>query len=68
MKSRNVSYIYRVLVTVQKMKFSIKDFFSKCDQIHWKLLVTFKEEVLNGKLHLFVQLVYKKIDNFSKTF
>ena len=21
----------------QKMKFSIKDFFSKCDQIHWKL-------------------------------
>ena len=27
--------------TVQKMKFSIKDFFSKCDQI------------LNGKLHFF---------------
>ena len=28
-------------VTTQKMKFSIKDFFSKCDQI------------LNGKLHFF---------------
>ena len=23
--------------TVQKMKFSVKDFFSKCDQIHRKL-------------------------------
>ena len=31
--------------TVQKMKFSIKDFFIKCD------LVTFTEEILNGKLH-----------------
>ena len=27
------------------MKFSIKDFFSKCDQI------TITEEILNGKLH-----------------
>ena len=26
-------------LTVQKMKFSIKDFFSKCDQIHRKLLI-----------------------------
>ena len=34
------------------MKFSIKDFFSKCDQIRGKLdLVTFTEEILNGKLH-----------------
>ena len=30
---------------VQKMKFSIKDFFSKCDQI------TFTAGILNGKLH-----------------
>ena len=30
--------------TVQKMKFSIKDFFSTCYQIHMK-------EILNGKLH-----------------
>ena len=29
----------------EKMKFSIKDFFSKCD------LVTFTEEILNEKLH-----------------
>ena len=31
--------------TVQKLKFSIKDFFSKCDQ-----MVTFTKEILNGKL------------------
>ena len=31
--------------TAQKMKFSIKDFFSKCDQIQ------FTKEILNGKLH-----------------
>ena len=31
------------------MKFSIKDFFSKCDQIPADL-VTFPEEILNGKL------------------
>ena len=30
------------------MKFSIKEFFSKCDQIH---MVTFTEEIFNGKLH-----------------
>ena len=33
------------------MKFSIKDFFSKCDQIQ----ITFTEETLNGKLHLSTQ-------------
>ena len=33
--------------TAQKMKFSIRDFFSKCDQIK----VTFTEEILNGKPH-----------------
>ena len=32
------------------MKFSIKDFFSKCDQFSADL-VTFTEEILNGKLH-----------------
>ena len=31
------------------MKFSIKDFFSKCDQFSADL-VTFTEEILNGKL------------------
>ena len=33
------------ICTAQNMKFSIKDFFSKCD------LVTFTEEILNGELH-----------------
>ena len=36
------------------MKFSIKDFFSKCDRIcveETEDLVTFTEEILNGKLH-----------------
>ena len=31
------------------MKFSIKDFFSKCNQI--ANLVTFAEEILNGKYY-----------------
>ena len=35
------------IFTAQKMKLSINDFFSKCDQIR----VTFTEEILNGKLH-----------------
>ena len=46
------------LNTAQKIKFSVKNFFSKCDQIHRKrkkllsyLDVTFTEEILNGKLH-----------------
>ena len=39
-------------ITAQKMKFSIKDFFSKCDQIQFPAdLVTFVEKILNGKLH-----------------
>ena len=42
--------------TAQKTKFSIKDFFSKCDQIRrfFADLVTFTEEILNGKLCFFV--------------
>ena len=41
------------LYTAQKMKYPIKDFLSKCDQILRKLenLVTFTEEIRNGKLH-----------------
>ena len=34
-----------------KMKFSIKDFFSKCDLQQIVNLVTFNEEILNRKLH-----------------
>ena len=39
--------------TAQKINFSFKDFFSKCDQIRRKTadMVTFTEEILNGKLH-----------------
>ena len=41
--------------TAQKIKFSIKDFFTKCDQIRslqWFPvdLVRFTEEIVNGKL------------------
>ena len=39
--------------TAPKMKLSIKDFFSKCDQIRKNTadLVTFTEEIVNGELH-----------------
>ena len=39
--------------TAQKMKFSIKHIFSKCDQSPQETahLVTFTEEIPNGKLH-----------------
>ena len=38
-------------VTAQKMKFSIKDFFSKCGPQFPADLVAFTEVILNGKLH-----------------
>ena len=41
--------------TAQNMKFSIKDFFGKCDQIRRKLRT---EEILNGKLQ-FLFTIYK---------
>ena len=48
--------------TAQKMKFSITDFFSKCDmwlnQQETADLVTFAEEILNEKLHFFCAVVY----------
>ena len=51
------NYLYSFLIfTAQKVKFSIQDFFSKCDQIaNW---VTFTEEILIGKLHLFILRVF----------
>ena len=38
---------------IQKIKFSIKDFFSKCDQIRSFLWIWshFFEKIVNGKLH-----------------
>ena len=50
--SERSSFLYFYLLTIftaPKMKFSIKDFFSKCDQIRRKLSGT--EEILNGKLY-----------------
>ena len=45
--------------TAQKIKFSIKDFFSKCDQIHsflwiWSHLL---KKILNGKPHYLCSVV-----------
>ena len=47
----------------KKMEFSIKDFFSKCDQIRKNgNLVTFTEEILNGRLHfLFNEMNWAKL-------
>ena len=42
-------YYIHLVFSAQKMKLSLKDFFSKCDQI--RDLFTFTEEILNGKLH-----------------
>ena len=42
-----------IVTLLNKMKFSIEDFFSECDQIHRKLrMVTFTKEIYNGKLHM----------------
>ena len=54
MANKTVNY------AAQKMKFSIKDFFSKCDQIHRKL-VTFTEEALHGKLHFLCSIMVQKL-------
>ena len=48
------------IYTAQKMKFSIKGFFSKCDQTRRKHSVTFCEEMLNGKLHFLCSVICKK--------
>ena len=52
---QTLSFYYKafpVTTTAQKMQFSIKGFFSKCDQIRSTAdLVTFTEEIVNEKLH-----------------
>ena len=47
----------------KKMKFSMKNFFSKCDQIRSETadLVTFTEEILNGKLHSLFSVTSKAL-------
>ena len=47
-------------ITAQKIKFSFKEFMCKCDQNrHFPTdLVTFIEEILNGKLHFLSSAFY----------
>ena len=53
--------------TAQQMKFSIKDFFSKCDHNPQETadLVTFTEEIVNGKLHFFCSSKSKQVKQFK---
>ena len=51
--------------TAQKMKFSIKDFFSKCEK-KTADLVTFNGAILNGKLHFFVQCAVPEMESERK--
>ena len=44
--------------TGQKIRFSIKDFFSECDQSH--SLATLTEKILNGKIHILRNVVNEK--------
>ena len=53
------TYNSRITFIAQKMKFSIKDFFSKCA----KNMVTFFEEIVNWKLYFFE--VFLKIPQFG---
>ena len=50
----NIGCIY----TAQKMKFSLKDIFSKCESIRRKLTFTFTKNVFNGKLPFACSLKY----------
>ena len=51
-KLKLIEYLFSFASLHKKMKFSIKDFFSKCDQIRsfLRIFFTFTEETLNGKL------------------
>ena len=57
------------LLTAQKMKFPIKDFFSKWPNTQFPAdLVTFTEEILNGKLHFFCAVLHCwPVSFFSKS-
>ena len=49
-----------IISTAQKMKISIKDFFSKCDQFPADL-VTFTEEIVNGNLRFLCSDLLEKL-------
>ena len=56
--------------TAQKMKFFLKDFFSKCDQIHSFPQNSYgfghiTEEIFNRKLHFLCSVLYGKPQIFS---
>ena len=53
--------------TAQKMKFSIKDFFSKCFPQETADLVTFTEEILNGKLYFFRAIEEDSLNSKQRT-
>ena len=56
-------------VTAQKMKFSMKDFFSKCDQILGKLPIwshLLKKSLMEN--FIFVQCVFKKVLGYLQKF
>ena len=59
-----------MLLTAQKINFSIKDFFSKCDQIRRKLWqVTFTEEIPKGKLHFLCNgFLHKRLTVYTFNF
>ena len=49
------------------MKLSIKDFFSKCEDLQETAdLATFAEDILNGILHFFVQY-YTQMELLAKS-
>ena len=50
--------------TAQKMKFSIKDFLSKLLQ-ETADLVTFTEEIFNGKLHFLCSVHYTSLNKLT---
>ena len=57
--------VYLIPCASQKMKFSIKDFFSKCDQIQRKLRIfTFTEEILDGKLQFLCSVENVNLSHF----
>ena len=61
---------FSISITAKKnMKFSIKDFFSKCDQTTGNYgLVTFTEEILKGKLHFLCSDIDSELTHFVSIF
>lgn len=60
-------YRYIFLITATTLKFSVTDFFSKCEQVCRKLdlFVFIKKKILNKKLFLCVQCVFNPGTRFA---